>query len=90
MAALPVVLPSGSVLIYGPGSTTSSTGITAFPENQFNFGSISQVYDGCSLATAGDLVMWKTTDVQSKLVYSGWPYLLIDVEKIKLAEEIPL
>ena len=84
--SIPVILKPGIVSIYGPGNETGTTGIAA-PKG-FLFGAIDQVWNGGTYPPyVGDSVMFYTSGIIDKLIYSNWPYLLVDETKIILIEE---
>ena len=85
--SLPIILPVGVVSVYGPGNTTSVNGIVA--PTAFRFGYVDQVYDGCTIVTEGDHVMFNGADMIAKLTYLNWPYLLFNESKL-VTENPPL
>ncbi len=87
--ALPIILPAGGVLIYGPGLTQNPSGVQAYPVADFLYGYVYQVYDGGAVFVyGGDLVSFRKTDIQDKLLYNDWFYLLVD--QAKLVTQQPL
>ena len=83
--SIPVILRQGIVSIYGAGSADGINGI--IPPPGYIFGIIDQVWNGGTMPPyIGDSVMFKAEDV-TKLIYSNWPYLLIDETKIVITEE---
>ena len=77
MPTLPIILPAGSIAIYGWGYDTSNSGIV--PDNTaFKFGTIYQIWDGgATYIYGGDEVMWTGGTEQCKLAYSGNPYTIV-------------
>lgn len=81
---LPATLSSGIVSIYGEGDSTSIvSGLVTVPG--FYFGEINQV-NIYSSYTIGDSVMFPESGVNSRVIYAGWPYTLLDETKIVLIE----
>lgn len=81
---LPATLSSGIVSIYGEGDATSVvSGLV--PSPGFYFGEINQV-NIYSSYTIGDSVMFPELAVNSRVIYAGWPYTLLDETKIVLIE----
>lgn len=77
MSTIPIVLPAGSILIYGWGYEQSSNGIV--PNNTiFKFGSVYQIWDGGAVFVyGGDEVMWKDGSETCKLAFDGKPFTQI-------------
>lgn len=84
---LPADISPGLVLIYGLGSSQGSiNGIV--PGENFVFGVISQGWAAnIDPYIDGQSVMFNTKDIDCVVVYGGWPYTLIDQNKIKLVEQ---
>ncbi len=82
--ALPSILSQGIVSIYGGGSDFGVSGIGLLNQN-FYFGMIDQVsiYSSYSIY---DSVMFGSDAIKARVLYSGWPYTLIDETKIILTE----
>lgn len=81
---LPATLSSGIVSIYGEGDSTSIvSGLVTVPG--FYFGEINQV-NIYSAYNIGDSVMFPENGVNSRVIYAGWPYTLLDETKIVLIE----
>lgn len=82
--SLPIIGHPGLVSIYGPGSATGTAGISA--PIGFLFGVVDQVWDAGGLPPfVGQSVMFKGEDIV-KVLNAGWPYLLIDRDKIKIID----
>ncbi len=91
--SLPIVLPTGYVLIYGEGMTRTNTGGTSkivSDNDVFRFGTIYQSWAGSgnSFIYGSGLVMFNNLDVTSRLLYNNFPYTLIHAAKLAITEEI--
>lgn len=82
--ALPAELSQGIVSIYGGGSDYGISLIEVTSPN-FYFGIIDQVsiYSSYSIY---DAILFPEDSIKGKVIYSGWPYTLIDETKIILTE----
>ena len=81
---LPATLSSGIVSIYGEGDAASIvSGLV--PSPGFYFGEINQVsiYSNYNI---GDSVMFSESAINSRVIYSNWPYTLLNEDKIVLIE----
>lgn len=73
MAALPIILPAGEVLVYGLGVNSYNGFTTNLPN--LVFGYIHQVYDGGNTYVYGnDWVMFDKNQITGVLYYGGQPY----------------
>lgn len=80
--ALPAILSQGVVSIYG----TSGSGISGINiDSGFYFGPIDQVsiYSSYSIY---DYVMFSEDAIKAVVTYNGFPYTLIDENKVILIE----
>lgn len=76
MADLPIILPSGEILVYGLG-VNEAYGMTTNNPNRV-FGLIHQIYDGAqTYIYGGDLVIFDKTTATGVLYYGGQPYTQI-------------
>ena len=76
---LPIVLPTGYIAVYGTGTTVSPSGIGNIdPSGIMRWGTVYQIWDGgAPFIYGGDSVMFKETDVTTRLAYGGIPYTIV-------------
>lgn len=89
MATFPIILPAGTVLVYGMGAETSRTGIV--PGNtDLRFGSVYQIAAGSEVFVYGYMsVMFLEKDVICRLATSStnpYPYTMVKVNNLILTE----
>lgn len=88
MASLPIILPSGQVLVYGLGFNTAEGFTTNLPN--LVFGIVQQVYDGGqTYVYSNDLVMFDKNQITGVLYYAGQPYTQLPltlVTKVEIPE----
>ena len=78
MSALPTILSNGVIAIYGIGIYVSDSGVVVSADSDFRFGSVNKVYDGGAVFVyGGDTVMFKESEVITRLIYNDYPYTLI-------------
>ncbi len=81
--SLPIILPVGAVLVYGPGVSSAPYGVEGYPPEDFLYANVYQVYDGGAVFVyGGDPVFFRRKDIREKYLYNDWPYLLIDQSKL--------
>ena len=84
--SLPATLSQGIVSIYGTGDSVSIvSGLV--PNPNFFFGEINQVGIYSSYIT-GDSVLFGESSVVTRVLYSNWPYTLVEESKIILIESV--
>lgn len=85
--AVPAILSNGIISIYGGGSDSGVSGISALSPN-FYFGMVDQVsiYSSFSIY---DFVMFPAEAIKARVLYSNSPYTLVDETKIILIELAP-
>ena len=70
MATLPIILPAGTVAVYGVGDTVPNrmpSGVLV--ESEFRFGTIYGIWDGgAPYIYGGDIVFWKDGSEQVRIV----------------------
>ena len=77
MPDVPIILPSGYILVYGWGQEQSYSGIVP-NDTRYKFGTVYQIWDGGQIFVyGGDPIMWKDGDEYVKLAYAGSPYTMI-------------
>lgn len=82
--ALPIVIPSGYIVVYGE-SVTSNSGIVV-DSTRFRFGSVYQVWSGGeTFVYGGDEVMFDKGNVEARLAYPQSEYLNYNLIKADLA-----
>lgn len=88
MSNIPLILPVGSVLLYGNITRRSSFyNIRAVTRDlNLNWGVVSQVYDGATLVTVGDNVCFNGRDLSTVFRYNGGRYYMIDEAKLVTIE----
>ncbi len=90
--SLPIVLPTGYVLIYGEGMTRNNTGGTSqivADNTDFRFGTVYQIWSGGTPFIYGSgMVMFNNSDVQCRLLYNDYPYTLIHAARLAITEDI--
>lgn len=76
---LPIELPVGYVLVYGTGTTVSTSGVQIVGEDSpVRYGSVYQIWDGgAAFIYGGDNVMFKDDDIYCRLLYNNIPYTMI-------------
>jgi hypothetical protein len=90
MADLSIILPPGHISLYGYGSEAGVTGI--YPDNtKFKFASIYGISQGGDINVyPGQSVMFNEQERAYVLFFNGWPYTIIEANKVSGIEIIPL
>ena len=89
--SVPIILPNGSILVYGWGTARDgSEGFVTPSTQRFVFGTVYQIWDGGSpFIYGGDQVMWKDGSELCKLVYAGKPYTFLEFKAASKQQIIP-
>lgn len=92
MAYVPITLPVGQILLYGNIENRSPVYNIRAVEKvngkyvNLNWCTVSQVYDGATLATVGQSVAFNGSDLTSGLKYGTGRYYMISEAKIVTIE----
>lgn len=83
--SLPATLSQGILSIYGGGSDVGVSGISVL-NNYFYFGIVNQVsiYSSFSIY---DNILFSEDAIKARLLFSDYPYTLIDETKVILIEQ---
>lgn len=87
LPTLPATLTNGIISIYGAGSNVSEESGIQVQNISFYFGYINQV-NVYSAYSVGDSVMFDEGGVVTRVIYSGWPYTLVNEDKVILIETV--
>jgi hypothetical protein len=90
MPALPIILPSGTIAVYGMGTTLSPSGISNInPDGQLRWGSVYQVWSGGeTFVYGGDNVMFREEDIICRLAYGNIPYTIVPARLATVQEPV--
>lgn len=75
--ALPIILPVGTIAVYGIGQsgTMPSGGVVA---NDFRFGTVYNIWDGgATYIYGGNVVMWKDGNEYTRLATAGGTFTIL-------------
>lgn len=77
MATLPIILPAGTVAVYGVGDIGMMPSGAIIP-TEYRFGTIYNIWDGgAPYVYGGDIIYWKETDTLTRLATSGGTYTIV-------------
>lgn len=75
--AIPVILPTGTILVYGRGIEQSASGLVV-EDTSIKFANVYQVWQGGEVFVyAGDNVMFGPNDVICTLAQNNIPYTML-------------
>lgn len=89
--SLPIYLIPGDVYIYGLGTDASRSGVLQAVNQEWKFGTIYGSWAGTIgtiNAQVGTSVMFNTNDVRLAIKWNGYPYSIINENKIGATEII--
>lgn len=85
--SLPIILPVGTVSLYGIGTSVGIIGWSAPTGSKFAY--VDTIYDGAVNFNVGDSVLFKEADVLFRLTYGNAIYTFLEEAKLVLTEQLP-